>query len=374
MRIYLFNWKPFCVISYLCLGFGLASAEAEDTFFALTASGDQKATDVVVDDAGDTYAAGSFSGTVDFAPQAGVTVNRTAQGSGRDLYVAAYTAAGALRWVFHGEGEGSGVHNSTGLCLTTDGNVVVCGSFTGQIRFGTETEDPVVTSSGSSLDGFVFKLNTAGAAPSLAWHTIIRFTNTLIPQAVHSVKVSFGSENFVVVGSFNGDAVFNLVGGGTTSLFSNAGSFDLFVTRLNPFGSSTAQIRLGGSGTDQAMDVTFQAVDDWIHVGGSFTGTVDFDPGAGVHNETSAGTGSDGLIATFDENDLSLVAVSALHCPSNAVVNAVEWTYNIQGSPSVWVLKFNNSALAVLNSNDAFFHPSRILACIINTLTNLTVR
>ncbi|BDS08129.1 hypothetical protein NT6N_31690 [Oceaniferula spumae] len=336
MKKHLFHGKHHALLCFLSFWLCQMSVIADDTFFALSASGNQTANDVVVDSVGNSYVAGTFSGTVDFAPQPGVTVNRTASGTGRDLYVAAYNAAGELRWVFHCVGSGSGVHNATGLCLTTSDNIVVCGSFTGQIRFGTGASDPVITSTGSSLDGFVFRLNTSGSTPSLASHSHFRCTEAIIPQAVHSVR-RFSTESFAVVGHFSGEATFDSLTGSPVSLFSNAGSTDIFVTLLTSTGASSNRFRLGGSGTDVAMDVTFQHADDWIHVVGSFSGTVDFDPGSGVHNETSTGSGSDGYVATFNQDDLSLVAASPLHCPASAVVNAVEWSYNALGTPTVWI-------------------------------------
>lgn len=94
------------------------------------------------------------------------------------------------------------------------------------------------------------------------------------------------SGNTIVTGRYNGvadfdpgPAVFNL-----TSL----GNTDIFVSKYDPTGNFLWARGIGGSGTDAGVIVKVDASGN-IVVGGSYSGTVDFDFGASTHNLISNG-------------------------------------------------------------------------------------
>lgn len=102
--------------------------------------------------------------------------------------------------------------------------------------------------------------------------------------------------NIYSSGFFNGVADFN-PGVGTANLTS-LGSLDAFVSKLDSSGNYLWAIRLGNSGGDVAKSIAVDGSGN-VLIAGDFSGTVDFDPGAGTANLTSTGAG-DIFIAKFD--------------------------------------------------------------------------
>jgi hypothetical protein len=99
--------------------------------------------------------------------------------------------------------------------------------------------------------------------------------------------------NFYVCGSFWGSP--GVVP--SVTLTSN-GSDDIFICKFNPNGNFAWAKSIGGSSGDIARDIAIDSIGNII-LTGSFSGTVDFDPGAGVATMTSPGT-VDVFVAKYD--------------------------------------------------------------------------
>jgi subtilisin-like proprotein convertase family protein len=102
--------------------------------------------------------------------------------------------------------------------------------------------------------------------------------------------------NLYVTGSFQATANFgpNLSAPSLTS----AGSNDIFLAKYDDTGALLWVQRIGGTGNDVSNDVQVDAAGNVV-ITGAFSGTVDFDPGAGTSNLISAG-GTDIFVAKFD--------------------------------------------------------------------------
>jgi hypothetical protein len=103
-----------------------------------------------------------------------------------------------------------------------------------------------------------------------------------------------GADCAFVTGSFKGAGTF-----GPASLVSN-GDSDCYLIKIFPDGSIKSAVSWGGSDADSAIDLAINGMDD-ITVVGDFSGTVDFDPGAGVHQVTASGS-QDLFILQLDPN------------------------------------------------------------------------
>ncbi|MEQ8907935.1 MAG: SBBP repeat-containing protein [Vicingaceae bacterium] len=101
----------------------------------------------------------------------------------------------------------------------------------------------------------------------------------------NSIKVD-ASGNIYTTGHFEGTVDFD-PGAGTTNLTSS-GSKDVFVQKLDPSGNFVWAKSFGGSSFDNGVSIQVDASGN-IYTLGGFQGTVDFDPGAGTTNLTSAG-------------------------------------------------------------------------------------
>ena len=104
--------------------------------------------------------------------------------------------------------------------------------------------------------------------------------------------------NAYIVGTFTGTVDFD-PGTGVNSRSSNGGA-DVYLSKFLANGDYVYTKTFGGSGTE-GLATTGLAVTSQheIYIAGTFSTTVDFDPGVGAVSRTSAG-GADGYISRFD--------------------------------------------------------------------------
>ncbi len=93
--------------------------------------------------------------------------------------------------------------------------------------------------------------------------------------------------NVYTIGTFWETADFD-PGIGTFNLTS-AGSFDIFISKLDVAGNFVWAKRIGGISQDYARSINIDALGN-IYFTGAFTGIVDFDPNLGIFNLTSVGS------------------------------------------------------------------------------------
>lgn len=101
--------------------------------------------------------------------------------------------------------------------------------------------------------------------------------------------------------SINMDAVLG------RELLSN-GLRDGYVNKLDSSGNPIWSLAIGGSSLDQCENIAYDGSSS-LYVSGTFTGTVDFDPGPGVFNLTSAGQ-YDAFLIKLDTNGVFSWALS----------------------------------------------------------------
>jgi hypothetical protein len=283
------------------------------------------ATDVVTDAVGNSYVSGMFAGTVDFHPSgalAGDADVLTARGSA-DAYVAKYAPDNSLIWVqaFGGDAvSGELTDIARKISVDVGGAVYVAGEFVESADFGATT----LTSVGDD-DGFVAKLDAGG---SVLWarrwgnaaedsaqgldidaagnvyalghrlgdaSDILKFSpsgaavwsksivdRSMLTSADLAVNAA---GNVYVAGSFDGTVDFDP---SAKAKYVSSGSARAgFVLKLDTngkFGWVSAFVgkRVGSTnGSSGAMSITLDGSGNLI-VGGTFTGTVDFNPAGGT--------------------------------------------------------------------------------------------
>ena len=235
---------------------------------------------VSVDAAGNVYTAGRFNGTADFDPGLGVT-NLTSVGD-YDVFVQKLDPSGNLVWVV-GMG-GTGNDGSSGVSVDVAGNVYTTGNFWGTVDFDPGLGVTNLTSAGLD-EVFVQKLDPSG---NFVWAVGMGGTGTDLGLDI-SVDAA---GNVYITGVFSGTADFD-PGLGVTNLTSaSACCFDVFVQKLDPSGNFVWAGRMGGTVLDEGYGISVDAAGN-VYTTGWFGGTVDFDPGLGVTNLTTVGTGFD---------------------------------------------------------------------------------
>lgn len=230
---------------------------------------------------GDVVIVGSFSGSGDFNPNAGVyTLTAVAF---TDIFIVKVNTSGIHQWTSTlGSAGFDGVND---VCFTTGGDVLLCGGFNTAIDF-----DPgpgVVLLSPSSLDGYLLRLNGSGG---FLW--VKQFNGfSLIPL---KVEVN-SSDDIFLIGSFKGTVDFD-PGPSTVSVTSGNISQDSFVLGLNNTGDYEWHLDPEGNiNFDQLMTFTVSSAGHLFFMGRFTQGTIDLIPGPGVMSVTnptaSAGNG-----------------------------------------------------------------------------------
>jgi hypothetical protein len=278
-------------------------------------SGIEQGLSVTNDAFGNTFATGFFAGTVDFEPGAGV-VSKTSAG-GDDAYITKHNSTGLLQWVI-AFGSTSGDY---ARCIVMDpsSNIYVGGDFSGTVDFDPTAGTTNLTSAGGK-DAFMVKYSSSGV---LQW--VKQFGGSL-DETMHSIKIN-GSGEIYAAGVFRGTADFD-PGAGVANLTGSTTSDDAYVLKLNNDGTYNTAVGFGGTGAELAKAIAFKSSD--VVVVGSFSDIVDFDPGAGVANLTSAG-GTDAFVLTLTSSlgygNVGTIGGSGNEVYNGVTVDALGFTY-----------------------------------------------
>ncbi|MBK8618544.1 MAG: SBBP repeat-containing protein [Anaerolineales bacterium] len=230
--------------------------------------------DSIVDSSGNVYTTGFFSGTADFDPEAGVT-NLTSVGSG-DIFVSKMNSSGNFVWAK----SMGGTTDDGGFGITVDSssNVYITGAFSGTAVFNPGIATVSLTSVGN-VDIFICKLDSSG---DFLW---AKGMGGIDYEQSNSIIIDT-SGNIYITGYFKSTVDFD-PGAGTSNLTS-MGSGDVFISKLDNTGDFVWARSMGKTGYDQGMGITVDSNGN-VYTTGVFSDIVDFDPGAGISNLTSAG-------------------------------------------------------------------------------------
>jgi len=228
-------------------------------------SGASGANSIVVNSAGHVYVGGYFSGSGDFDPGIGV-FNLTPVGL-QDAFLIKLDSTGNFKWAKNIGGPGS--DNAMSVKLDPSENIYLIGIFIGTVDFDPGPGVMNLVSAGN-IDGFITKLDAAG---SLIW---ARHQGGIAADVNYAAAID-AAGNIYTTGYFSGTADFN-PGTGVFNLTAT-GFNDIFVSKLDAGGNFMWARSMKGTSSEIAYSI---AVDDYGHVytTGTFSDTVDFDPGA----------------------------------------------------------------------------------------------
>jgi len=209
---------------------------------------------------------------VDFDPGASTALLSTAGAT--DGYVVKLSSSGNYVWAKGIGGVGPDI--ATGSAVDSSGNVYVTGNFSGTVDFDPGAAVQNLSSAGGT-DAFVLKLSSSG---DYVWAKSVGGTG----NDSGSRLALDSSGNVHIVGFFNSTSDFD-PGAGVQNL-SSAGGADAFVLKLSSSGDYVWAKSVGGTESDSVNMVALDSSGN-VHATGRFTGTVDFDPGAGTQNLVS---------------------------------------------------------------------------------------
>lgn len=207
---------------------------------------------ITIDDYGNSYVTGQFQGTATFN-----TTNITSNG-GEDIFIAKYDGDGNLLWVQ----KAGGTSGDIGKGISTDnyGNCYVTGWFGGTAMFSTTQ----ITSTGiyGYEDIFIAKYDING---NFQW--VRKAGGSYSDYGIRISTDNFG--NSYLTGQFRWSATF-----GTTQFISN-GDFDIFIAKYDPNGILLWVKQAGGEYEDIGYDVSEDNFGN-CYITGQFVGTATF--------------------------------------------------------------------------------------------------
>ncbi len=244
-----------------------------------------------VDQLGNVYTAGEFSGTVDFDP--GIeTFDLTSRGQG-DIFVSKLDTDGNFVWAK--QQGGTDVDRAWSVTVDPAGNVYTTGEFEGSADFDPNPDAEFALNSLGGRDVFVSKLDTDG---NFVWTQ--QFGGNGGEKGL-TVAVD-GGGNVYTSGSFRGETDFDPSLGvsnlNSTLTVNNNPSNDIFVSKLNSEGNFVWARNLGGTQDDEGTGITVDESGN-VYTTGFFRDTADFDPGEGTAN-LSSGEGNDIFISKLN--------------------------------------------------------------------------
>ncbi|OJJ19495.1 hypothetical protein BKI52_22060 [marine bacterium AO1-C] len=205
--------------------------------------GSTDARSLTLDNSGNIYICGSYTGSnVDFDPGTG-TSNLTSQGN-NDWFIAKYNSSIELQWV-QGMGSPTGSDFPESIALDTQNNVFVVGLFSGEFAFNEATNSNKISSSGSA-DVLLASYDTNGK---------YRFAHHMGGSdfdAGNDVHINSNNNGIYLTGYFTGTANF-AIDGSTSNLTSNGGQ-DIFFAL---YGEPEINVTLNGKAVTSGNTINF---------------------------------------------------------------------------------------------------------------------
>jgi hypothetical protein len=141
---------------------------------------------------------------------------------------------------------------------------------TADMAFGNNVSNLI----GNNADVFLCRYDFFG---TLIWKKLIGYSSNT--EAISGI-VADPLGNIFVTGAFSNTCNFDV--GGSNQSLTSAGGSDIFIAKYNPSGTLLSLTRIGGTGNEGATGICIDAGGN-IGLTGTFSGTVDFNPGAGVN-------------------------------------------------------------------------------------------
>lgn len=255
--------------------------------------GEDEALDMAVDNNGNSYITGYFRDTVDLDPDIGIA---TFISNGfQDSFFAKYDANGNYVWAYDLCDSNSAAYNPTIELDNTNNDIYISGAFTGTIDFDRGLGTFYITDNNYSLR-YVAKYDTSGG---FIWAGSISAASGINISDIHID--STGSNDILICGSFEGVADFDLSNG----VFSVNPNNSYSVIYFAKYSSSGNLIWVRQTNSTGILGVGKGIITDYngsVYLTGEFSGSTDFDPGAGISNLIANGSSRDIFFAKYDSS------------------------------------------------------------------------
>ncbi len=242
---------------------------------------------VDVDASGNPFVTGYFKSIVDFDPGDEIDEHE-AHGIEEDPFLSAFNSAGEFQWARTWGGTGYGDHGQA-VAVSPNGNIHVVGSLWGTVDFDPGSGVNEQTSSAFS-DVYLTTFNSSG---DHQWVRVFGGTHYDGPRDIFPDSSGY----LYLTGFFNQTT--DLDPGPAVDEHVSNGWSDVFLSKFTSDGMFEWGRSWGGTGGDEGICV--YAGSDGVYGSGTFTHTVDFDPGPGIDEHTAAGS-VDAFLTRFAPN------------------------------------------------------------------------
>jgi hypothetical protein len=222
-------------------------------------------TALAIDPTGNVVVTGLFQGPADFGRKDMVSAG------GHDGFVVKLTPA--FDFVYAKKLGGVAEDTGSGVAVDSTGAVYVTGTFSASGDFNPGKRTATLLSTGLE-DVYLVKLDSAGNFVYAK-----QFGGANHEEGI-AVTVDHG-QNVLLTGAFSGTADFNPTAGQTD--LASHGQSDVYVVKLNAAGGLVWARQAGGTEPDGVHAVRTDRAGN-VYLGGQFSGTADFDPGAQTFN------------------------------------------------------------------------------------------
>lgn len=216
------------------------------------------------------------------------------------LYILVCTATLAqtpgLGWVLQNKtGTSTSSNSGNGIHADANGTVYACGAYGGTIDLDPGT--PVISSSAGtySSDAYIQKISVSG---SLLWAKVLKAGGSYTSNNASRIATD-ASGNVYIAGIFTNTV--NLAPAPASRSATSLGSFDVYVTKLDPNGNFIWAYTFGNTERDDVVDMVVDA-EGGVYLTGPVNGTIDFDPSAEEHSITGGSNDIYALKISSDGN------------------------------------------------------------------------
>ncbi len=317
--------------------------------------GDDEGYAISIDASGNVYTTGRFNGTANFDPGAG-TFNLTSIGTD-EIFVSKLDNSGNFLWANQMVGTVGFGSSGTSIAFDNFNNVYTSGYFYGTVDFDPGLDVFNLTSTLGDI--FISKLDSSG---NFVWAK-----GGTGGSSSYSIALdAFGS--VYTTGYFKGEVDFDPDSSGTFYLTSSYGNSDIFIYKLDNSGNFVWAKAMGGTYGDIGLSIALDATNN-VYTTGHFSGTADFDPGAGAFN---LNTGNYGIFVSKLDNSGNFVwAKQTGGTSSGGMSIALDASENVYLAGSFGGTFITFDSITLINANDMAVMSDIFIAKLNNFVTGI---